>query len=147
MTECQGAAIRRAALSNELTNALSSGVNLVTSVPLPGQLNTAAVTAAVKAIAAHPTARLTAIDYGACSSATHAFKEALKAAVAGVLAPGRAAVLQDPQMIRHFSPASAYFTSSRNPGSDGFLLPAHESGLTIIDVPSVENLRAFLGIF
>ncbi|MHB0887036.1 MAG: hypothetical protein ACYC41_14300 [Bacillota bacterium] len=143
MSPCAGSA-RRAALSKELTDALTTGANLVTSVPLPSQLNVAAVTAAVRAVATHPTARLTAIDYGACGSASHAFKEALKVAIAGVLAPGRAAVVKDPQMIRRFSPASAYFTCSKNPGSDGFLLPAREAGLAIIDVPTVENLRAFL---
>ena len=145
MPPCCGAAANRAAMSKQITDALSTGVNLVTSVPLPSQLNTAAVTAAVRAVATHPTARLTAIDYGACGSASHAFKEALKSAAAGVLTPGRAAVVQDPQLIRRFSPASAYFTCSKNPGSDGFLLPAREAGLTIIDVPTVENLRAFLG--
>ncbi|MHB8926665.1 MAG: hypothetical protein ACYC9Q_03230 [Bacillota bacterium] len=144
MSACAGAAVRRAALSAEILAAISLGINLVTSVPLPGQLNAAAVSAGVKALAAHPGARLTALDYGSCASASRAFKDALREAVAGVLAPGRVAVLQDPQMIRRFPASSAYFTSSRNPGADGFLLVAREAGLTVIDEPTLENLRAFV---
>ena len=144
MPECAGAAQQRAALIAEILSTIASGIHLVTSVPLPGQLNPEAVATGVRAAAAHPAVRLTAIDFGSCAAATRAFRDALRWAVAGVLPPGRAVIHPDPRLLERFPATAAYFTCCRNPAADGFILPARDLGLTVITEPTPANLRAHI---
>lgn len=144
MPECAGAAKRRAAMAAGTHAALNTGINLVTSVPLPGQLNSQAVVAAVKAAATHPAVRLIVLDYGACGAATKAFRDSLRAAVGGVLPAHRAGIYHDPQLITRLPPGTAYFTCSQNPANDGFALTARDRGLTVFLQPTFEELRDFI---
>jgi hypothetical protein len=131
-------------MAAEALATLNSGIHLVTSVPLPGQLDPSLLAAAVRAAATHPAVRLTVLDYGSCPAATKAFKDSLRWAVAGVLPAGRVGIYQDPQFIAKFPTTAAYFSSSTNPSSDGFVLPAKDRGLTVFLQPTFEEIRDFV---